>query len=126
MSQPFDRRESARDGTIGLPPRGTPKNYLTAWLLVILKGRDLHGYEIIKILRDRFHVECDAGTVYRVLRQLEADGCIVSRWLEQEHASAKRVYTLAEGGVQLLSTWHSALTHYRTTLDAFFMLSGET
>ncbi len=109
----------------GHPPRGTPKNYLTAWLLVVLKGRDLHGYEITKILRERFHVECDAGTVYRVLRQLESEGCILSQWLTQEHGPVKRVYTLTDVGLRLLSQWYTALTQYRATLEAFFMLSGE-
>ena len=110
----------------GHPPRGTPKNYLTAWLLVILKGNDLHGYEITKVLRERFHVECDAGTVYRLLRYLETEGCILSQWLAQEHGPVKRVYTLTDEGLRLLNQWHSALSRYRGTLDAFFMLSGET
>ena len=35
----------------GLPPRGTPKNYLMAWLLVMLKDLNLHGYEIMKALK---------------------------------------------------------------------------
>ena len=56
----------------GAPPRGTPKNYLIAWLLVMLRRSHLHGYEIVKELRDEFGVVADPGTVYRTLRQLEA------------------------------------------------------
>ncbi|MBD5634249.1 MAG: hypothetical protein IAI49_07195, partial [Candidatus Eremiobacteraeota bacterium] len=40
----------------GLPPRGTPKNYLMAWLLVMLKDLNLHGYEIMKALKENFAV----------------------------------------------------------------------
>uniref|UniRef100_E6PFA4 Uncharacterized protein n=1 Tax=mine drainage metagenome TaxID=410659 RepID=E6PFA4_9ZZZZ len=35
----------------GLPPRGMPKNFMLAWLLVMLNHSDLHGYEIMKTLR---------------------------------------------------------------------------
>ena len=41
----------------GLPPRGTPKNYLMAWLLVMLKDLNLHGYEIMKALKENFAVQ---------------------------------------------------------------------
>ena len=58
----------------GLPPRGTPKNYLMAWLLVMFKDLNLHGYEIMKALKENFAVVSDPGTVYRALRQLEREG----------------------------------------------------
>ena len=46
-----DHVETAHGKTdAGLPPRGTPKNYLMAWLLVMLKDLNLHGYEIMKAL----------------------------------------------------------------------------
>src|SRR5271163_5262116 len=78
----------------GLPPRGTPKNYLMAWLLVMLKDLNLHGYEIMKALRENFAVVSDPGTVYRALRQLERDGYITSWWDPKEQGPARRVYTL--------------------------------
>ena len=48
-----------------LLPKGTPKNYLMAWLLVLLKDRNLHGYEIMKELKAKFDVVADPGSVYR-------------------------------------------------------------
>lgn|GEM_PF-491478 len=111
----------------GLPPRSTPKNYLVAWLLVMLKDRNLHGYEIMKALKERFDVIADPGTVYRTLRQLERDGFISSWWDPKEQGPARRVYALTETGAQALRLWGEALGQYRTNLDAFFTLyaSGE-
>jgi poly-beta-hydroxybutyrate-responsive repressor len=106
----------------GLPPRGTPKNYLMAWLLVMLKDLNLHGYEIMTALRDNFAITTDPGTVYRALRQLERDGYISSRWSAQDQGPARRVYTLTDTGNSALKLWSTALEQYRTNLDAFFSL----
>ena len=110
----------------GLPPKGTPKNYLMAWLLVMLKEHNLHGYEIMKALRAKFDVISDPGTIYRALRQLEREGFISSWWDPKDQGPARRIYTLTEHGHQALSLWSIALEQYRSNLDAFFTLySGE-
>jgi PadR family transcriptional regulator PadR len=106
----------------GLPPRGTPKNYLMAWLLVMLKDLNLHGYEIMKELKENFAVVSDPGTVYRALRQLERDGYISSWWDPKEQGPARRIYTLTDTGQDALKLWSAALEQYRTNLDAFFSL----
>ena len=106
----------------GLPPRGTPKNYLMAWLLVVLKDLNLHGYEIMRTLKDNFAVVTDPGTVYRALRQLERDGYITSWWDSKEQGPARRVYTLTDSGTDALKMWSAALEQYRTNLDTFFSL----
>ncbi len=110
----------------GLPPRGTPKNYLMAWLLVMLKEHNLHGYEIMKELRLQFGVMSEPGSVYRALRQLERDGYISSWWDPKEQGPARRVYTLTGEGGRALVLWSVALEQYRSHLDAFFTLySGQ-
>jgi PadR family transcriptional regulator PadR len=106
----------------GLPPRGTPKNYLMAWLLVMLKDLNLHGYEIMKELKENFAVVSDPGTVYRALRQLERDGYISSWWDPKEQGPARRIYTLTGAGSDALKLWSAALEQYRSNLDAFFSL----
>ncbi len=113
-------------GDAGLPPRGTPKNYLMAWLLVMLKDSNLHGYEIMKALKENFAVVADPGSVYRALRQLERDGYIASHWDPTEQGPARRVYTLTEDGRHALSLWSTALRQYRSNLDAFFSLYAGT
>jgi len=121
---PDDRLEEAAHGKAdaGLPPRGTPKNYLMAWLLVMLKDLNLHGYEIMKELKENFAVVSDPGTVYRALRQLERDGYISSWWDPKEQGPARRIYTLTDAGGDALKLWSSALEQYRSNLDAFFSL----
>lgn len=120
---PGDRTDETHGkADAGLPPRGTPKNYLMAWLLVMLKDLNLHGYEIMKELRENFAVVTDPGTVYRALRQLERDGYITSWWDPKEQGPARRIYTLTDAGTAALKLWSSALEQYRSNLDAFFSL----
>lgn len=110
----------------GLPPRGIPKNYLMAWLLVMLKETELHGYDIVKRLRERFDVVADPGTVYRALRGLEREGYIASWWDAKEQGPNRRMYRLTNAGEAALALWHDALARYRRDLDAFFELYGAT
>jgi poly-beta-hydroxybutyrate-responsive repressor len=111
----------------GLPPRGTPKNYLVAWLLVMLKRSHLHGYEIMKELREEFGIACEPSTVYRTLRELENGELIRSHWgpslvTTGDHGPARkvRVYELTDRGRDALDAWSQALHEYRSNLDAFF------
>jgi len=106
----------------GLPPRGMPKNYLMAWLLVMLKDYNLHGYEIMKDLKEKFDVVTDPATVYRALRQLERDGYISSWWDPKEQGPARRIYTITDSGCTALRQWNIALEQYRLNLDQFFDL----
>jgi PadR family transcriptional regulator PadR len=106
----------------GLPPKGTPKNYLMAWLLVMLAEKSLHGYEITKELNEKFEVITDAGTVYRALRQLERDGHISSWWNPTEQGPPRRLYALTRSGDVALRRWSEALDQYRANLETFFAL----
>ncbi|HKU82308.1 MAG TPA: helix-turn-helix transcriptional regulator [Candidatus Tumulicola sp.] len=106
----------------GLLPKGTPKNYLMAWLLVMLAEKNLHGYEIAKELNEKFEVITDAGSVYRALRRLERDGYISSWWNPSGQGPARRLYALTQSGTGALRAWSEALDQYRSNLEAFFRL----
>lgn len=102
------------------PPRGTPKNYLVAWILVMLMRSRLHGYEIMKELREEFDLNCDPGTVYRVLRRLESEALIRSHWDAHDQGPVRRVYELTDDGARALAAWSDALGEYRASLEKFF------
>jgi poly-beta-hydroxybutyrate-responsive repressor len=106
----------------GLPPRATPKNFLVAWLLVLLRRSHLHGYEIMKELRDEFGITCDHSALYRTLHQLEAGALIRSHWEGDDLGPHRRVYELTDGGQHALLAWSDALGEYRASLEKFFHL----
>ncbi len=108
----------------GLPPRATPKNFLVAWLLVLLRRSHLHGYEIMKELHDEFGIACDHSALYRTLHSLEAGELIRSHWVDSDETGGpqRRVYELTPGGEHALVTWSDALGEYRASLEKFFHL----
>ena len=110
----------------GLPPRATPKNYLIAWIRVMLRRSSLHGYEIMKELRDEFGIVGDPGTLYRTLRQLDAEGLIRSHWDAHDPGPARRVYELTDAGFTALAAWSKALGAYRISLEKFFAMYEAT
>jgi PadR family transcriptional regulator, regulatory protein PadR len=106
----------------GSPPRGTPKNYLVAWLLVMLKRSHLHGYEIMRELREEFGIASDPATVYRTLHQLEDGLLIRSHWDAHDSGPARRIYELTAAGDVALTAWSEALGEYRASLEKFFRI----
>lgn len=80
-----------------------PGFWLRAFVLVALSKRELHGYELLKMIDEYFPGFCfckglsGMGAGYRILRMLEMEGLIKSRW-ETGEGPAKRVYSLTPEG----------------------------
>jgi PadR family transcriptional regulator PadR len=71
--------------------------------------REQYGYTLRKTLAEH-GLEIDEGTLYPLLRRLEAQGLLASEWREEEKRR-KRFYLLSAGGAQvldqLLAEWRS-------------------
>jgi PadR family transcriptional regulator PadR len=69
--------------------------------------RERYGYTLRKALADH-GMAMDEGTLYPLLRRLEAQGLLESQWREEDKRS-KRFYHLSEAGeralAQLESEW---------------------
>jgi DNA-binding PadR family transcriptional regulator len=63
-------------------------------------AEEQYGYSLIKTLADR-GLEIDQGTLYPLLRRLEAQGLLESRWRVDE-ARPRRYYVLSAEGVAML------------------------
>jgi PadR family transcriptional regulator, regulatory protein PadR len=89
-------------------------------LLLLLRERPAHGYELVEGLEDLLPGErVDMGNLYRVLRALEEDGLVTSEWHDELPGPAKRVYRLTPGGARLLDDWAAALERARGRIDGF-------
>ena len=79
-----------------------------------------HGYELLEALPSLTgEARVDMGNLYRVLRGLEEDGLVTSRWEAGEPGPAKRTYDLTDGGRRLLDEWAGALQGSRKRIDTF-------
>jgi PadR family transcriptional regulator PadR len=81
---------------------------LTLAVLVALQ-HEHYGYTLRKALSS-LGMEIDEGTLYPLLRRLEAQGLLVSEWREEDRRN-KRFYRLADGArpllAQLLDEWRA-------------------
>jgi PadR family transcriptional regulator PadR len=89
-------------------------------LLLLLRERPAHGYELLEALPALTgEARVDMGNLYRVLRALEEDGLVTSRWEAGEPGPAKRIYELTTEGKRLLDEWAAALRRSRDRIDTF-------
>jgi DNA-binding PadR family transcriptional regulator len=70
---------------------------MTAWLLLLLEGGASYGYELRRELAAN-DLEIDASVLYRVLRGLERDGLVESRWMRSDAGPRRRFYRLTAKG----------------------------
>jgi PadR family transcriptional regulator, regulatory protein PadR len=89
-------------------------------LLLLLRERPAHGYELLDALGELVPGErVDMGNLYRALRALEEDGLVSSEWDAAAPGPAKRVYRLTDAGGRVLDEWAAALGHARDRIDGF-------
>jgi len=70
---------------------------LTAWLLLLLRGGERHGWALRNGLAER-GILIDGARIYRHLRELESEGALTSRWTASVGGPKRRCYSLAAGG----------------------------
>ena len=83
----------------------------TAWLVVlatIARADDpIHGYEIARQLAEQAPegLSFKQGTLYPMLRSMEADGLVRSTLVPSTEGPARKCFTLTAEGKRVLSAW---------------------
>ena len=89
-------------------------------LLLKEKGRS-YGYDLANELQA--HALTDAAieraALYRTLRNLEANGNVVSEWETDQGGPARRVYKLTRHGEDHLQEWAAVLDHVAKSMRRF-------
>lgn len=96
-----------------------PRNFLRPCLLLLLRERADHGYDLIERLRAFGFERDDPGAVYRTLRTLERSGAVRSSWTLATPGPARRVYELTHEGEMLLERWVRSLAEVQEVIDRF-------
>jgi DNA-binding PadR family transcriptional regulator len=80
-------------------------------MLLFLRERPSHGYELIKRLEDEVpdFMMPDQAVVYRMLRKLEREGRLSSQLVPGEGGPARKIYSLTAEGLSSLDEWHEAV-----------------
>jgi len=100
--------------------RARVERFVEPSLLLLLRERPLHGYELIERLPEVVgEGRVDVGNLYRLLRSLEAEGVVSSEWSADLPGPAKRTYELTAEGKRLLDRWAEALREAQTDVQSF-------
>jgi PadR family transcriptional regulator PadR len=96
------------------------ERYVEPALLLVLRDGETHGYELAETLGKLAPDEpVDLGNLYRLLRALEAEGVVTSRWRDDLPGRIKRTYSITDDGRHLLDTWVAALRKTDESIVAF-------
>jgi poly-beta-hydroxybutyrate-responsive repressor len=100
--------------------RARVERFVEPSLLLLLRERPLHGYELIERLPELAgEGRIDVGNLYRLLRALEAEGLVTSEWSAELPGPAKRTYELTPEGLRLLDRWSEALREAQQDVQNF-------
>jgi PadR family transcriptional regulator PadR len=101
--------------------RARVERFVEPSLLLLLRERPMHGYELIDRLPEIAGAETriDVGNLYRVLRALEEEGIVTSEWSADLPGPAKRTYELTTEGLRLLDRWAEALRGAQDVIAGF-------
>ena len=102
-----------------------PKNFMTPWVLLVLKQWSLHGYLILQQLERMGFSGVDHATLYRELRRLETQGLVTSEWEAGESGPARRVYSITDAGEEMLLGWTEVVSGYQRMINGFFDLYAQ-
>jgi len=83
-------------------------------LLFLLRRKgQSYGYELASDLHEfaLTDAKIEASALYKTLRQLEQNDCVVSKWDVKGSGPARRLYALTSRGKQHLEEWITVLDH---------------
>lgn len=106
---------------LAVGPTGEPRNFLQCCVLLLLRERPAHGYQLLDRLKPFGIAAGDPGSLYRRLRSLERRGILRSKWESSEAGPRRRTYYLTERGDVLLRTWAGALAETRRLVDYYLV-----
>lgn len=102
-----------------------PRKFLRPCLLLLLRERSAHGYDLLERLRSFGFTRSDPGGLYRALRALESEGLVHSAWQQSAAGPERRIYGLTRLGMEELHRNATELVETRNALEVFLSRYSE-
>ena len=118
---PRGRRRRRMGGKGGGPCPTRIFRFVEPCLLLLLHRGSSHGYSLQDRLKEFGFAEApiDPSMVYRALREMEAQGLVISAWDTAGSGPPRRVYQLTVQGNQYLAQWVADLQETDRVLHSF-------
>lgn len=105
-------------------PSGKMTRFVEPCLLFFLSQKPSYGYELMDQLNNFGFQKTkpDPAMVYRTLRYLEKEECVLSKWDTKGTGPAKRNYEITQKGLALLHAWAEGIAMRKQVLEKFLKL----
>jgi len=102
-------------------PSGKMTRFVEPCLLFFLSQKPSYGYELMERLNNFGFQKAkpDPAMVYRTLRYLEKEECVLSKWDTKGTGPAKRNYEITQKGLVLLQAWAKGIAMRKQVLEKF-------
>lgn len=103
---------------------GPQKRFIEPRLLYLIKRGPSYGYQLTEDIGALPFPgpTPDSAAVYRMLRELEKNGLVVSRWEHGETGPSRRVYIITPRGEKQLEAWVEAFRERVRMLGDFIAM----
>ena len=98
--------------------------FLMPSILLLLVENPSYGYQIMDDLGKKGLQEgpSDPAAIYRILRQLEENSMVTSKWNTKASGPARRLYRITAKGCELLEAWSLMIEQRKSHLERFLTL----
>jgi PadR family transcriptional regulator PadR len=79
------------------------KGVLEFIALLHIRMGECYGYELITQIRKTVDLDVTEGTIYPLLKRLEREGVVSSRWVEVSGGAARKYYAITPHGERLVA-----------------------
>jgi PadR family transcriptional regulator PadR len=92
------------------------KGVLELCVLALLSRGDAYGYEIASRLADG--IEMGEGTIYPLMRRMQADGLVATYLVESSSGPSRKYYRLTDAGAARLEAQKSEWSAFSAAVNA--------
>lgn len=96
-----------------------PKDFLRPCVLLLLRERPAHGYDLLERMSIFGVDNSDPGRLYRLLRRLEDEALVRSSWEASEAGPDRRIYEITRAGMEDLHELAKSLAAGQERVAAF-------
>ncbi len=107
------------EGTTAPKQPAPPRDFLQAWILLLLRNWQAHGYALQSALASAGFTGLDHSVLYRELRSLEEKGSLESFWETGASGPARRTYKITQAGERVLGAMAQDMQAYQAQMATF-------
>lgn len=93
------------------------KGILSLIVLLVLKEKELYGYELIEKIKKLTSIDIAEGTLYPLMNRLKTDNLLDSRWVEQDAGIPRKYYYLTPLGKNTLKKMKAQWIELQTSIN---------